>query len=81
MHWLDDKQTQSSLLAPVAELGHSPKVSPPRVWVANVSGEKLDEAAAGVQAARRDQRRNWSVGFGEEYDWELVGITVHSLRS
>ncbi len=79
MHGLDVEQIETGLIAPVEELSHRPVVSATGVRIADVGGKEFDEAAAGVRAARRDQRRDGGAGFGQEDDRELVGSVLHPV--
>src|SRR5712691_5326507 len=55
--WPDSVQSQATLLAPIEELPDGQGVGHPGVAVADVGGEELDEALAGVGAGRRDRSR------------------------
>ena len=61
VHRLDVEQAEAGMVAPVEEFGDRPEVSAAGVRVADVGGEEFDEAAAGMRAARGDQRRHGGV--------------------
>ena len=63
MHGFYIKQPKASLVAPVEEFAGGTVIGSARVRVANVSGEKFDEAATGLAAARGDQRRHDGVTY------------------
>ena len=79
VHWLYIEKTKTGLIAPVEEFSSRPVVGSARIRVADVGGEEFDEAAAGVRAARGDQRRYDGIGCSQKYDREPVGGVVHPV--
>jgi hypothetical protein len=61
----DRRQRQAAIVAPREEPGARPRISAPRVRVADVGGEEFDVAPAGGVAGIGDERRDQrSIGVG-----------------